>query len=746
MPVNFLNASERTRLSQFPQDISESDLIQYFTLTADDRVEVQRQRQAPNQLGFALQLCALRYLGYCPDDLQQTPAKILEFIAKQLTVTSDVLGSYGKRAQTRTDHFQQVQQYLGFRMPTPQELKQLEQWLLERALEHDKPSFLFQQAADKLYADQIVRPGVTVLERMVSTVRNQAMQVTYKLMKPLLKSSGRKFLDQLLVNNDDIHAIRLTWLRRPATSNSPREILRVIEKIHFLRAHQVHDWDLSALNPNRLKFLARIAQKSSIKSLRRMPVERRYPLLIAFAQQLLIEATDEAADLYIRCLADTQARARRDLKEFRLREAVAINEKVRLLRQLGEVILDPQVEDSAVRPDIFERVSQERLEAAINDCERLVRPAQDESTDYFAARYSYLRQFAPAFLKTFTFRSNRKKDPLLEAIEVLRELNETGKRQVPQDTPMDFISSSWKPYILDEQGKIQRRYYELSVLWELRHTLRSGNVWIEGSRRYANPESYLIPKEKWSQMSTEFCQMMALPQTGQERLVQLDEQLNEQMTQLVKTLKDNPDIRLEYERIVISPLDAQEEPQRIKTLKALVNQCLPQVDLTDLLIEVDQLTGFSDALVHSGGNQSRSPDTKLYLYAAILAQACNLGPATMARVSGLSYDSLVWHTNWFLDDDNLSKAITILVNYHHQLPLSQAWGGGMLSSSDGQRFPVTVKNTKAVPLPRYFGYGKGVTFYTWLSDQFSQYGAPRKIHKILIRSTPKANFLKLKVM
>jgi TnpA family transposase len=25
-------------------------------------------------------------------------------------------------------------------------------------------------------------------------------------------------------------------------------------------------------------------------------------------------------------------------------------------------------------------------------------------------------------------------------------------------------------------------------------------------------------------------------------------------------------------------------------------------------------------------------------------------------------------------------------------------------------------------LPRYFGYGKGLTFYTWTSDQFSQYG------------------------
>jgi TnpA family transposase len=31
-----------------------------------------------------------------------------------------------------------------------------------------------------------------------------------------------------------------------------------------------------------------------------------------------------------------------------------------------------------------------------------------------------------------------------------------------------------------------------------------------------------------------------------------------------------------------------------------------------------------------------------------------------------------------------------------------------------------VRNARA--LPQYFGYGQGITFYTWSSDQFSQYG------------------------
>jgi TnpA family transposase len=70
----------------------------------------------------------------------------------------------------------------------------------------------------------------------------------------------------------------------------------------------------------------------------------------------------------------------------------------------------------------------------------------------------------------------------------------------------------------------------------------------------------------------------------------------------------------------------------------------------------------------------------------------------------------------------LKQANTDLVNYHHGLGISRSWGMGTLSSSDGQRFPVTGKNYKARAIRRYFGYGRGVTFYTWTSDQFSLYG------------------------
>lgn len=81
------------------------------------------------------------------------------------------------------------------------------------------------------------------------------------------------------------------------------------------------------------------------------------------------------------------------------------------------------------------------------------------------------------------------------------------------------------------------------------------------------------------------------------------------------------------------------------------------------------------------------------------------------------------HTStWFIRSDTLKEGNTELVNYHHRLSISSSWGAGTLSSSDGQRFPVSGKNRKARSIRRDFDYRRGVTFYTWTSDQLSLYG------------------------
>jgi TnpA family transposase len=167
MPGNFLTDTERERLRRFPSEVTPQDLGAYFTLSDRDRAQVQRQRDGPNRLGFAMQLCTLRYLGFVPGPLRSVPSSVIAHLARQLGTDPESLAAYGDRPHTRTDHFQQVLAYLGFHKARAAELRDLRAWLVARALEHDRPALLLQLACEKLRTDKVVRPGPTSLERLV---------------------------------------------------------------------------------------------------------------------------------------------------------------------------------------------------------------------------------------------------------------------------------------------------------------------------------------------------------------------------------------------------------------------------------------------------------------------------------------------------------------------------------------------------------------------------------------------------
>ena len=79
-------------MASFPEEIPGDDLIRAFTLTGADRDLVAIRRGAANRLGLALQLCALRYLGFVPRNLSAAPRSAACFVADQLEHTTDTAG------------------------------------------------------------------------------------------------------------------------------------------------------------------------------------------------------------------------------------------------------------------------------------------------------------------------------------------------------------------------------------------------------------------------------------------------------------------------------------------------------------------------------------------------------------------------------------------------------------------------------------------------------------------------------
>jgi TnpA family transposase len=735
MPGRFLSEAERDRLARFPASVPDEDLPTYFTLGLPDFQQIQAHRQPWNRLGFALQLCAVRYLGFCPDDLTSAPPAVVQYVAQQLRLDPALLLRYGQRDQTRTAQLQQVQHYLGYRDATPADLAALAAWLVERAQEHDKPTVLFQLAAEHLRGAKIVRPGITTLERLVASAREQAYKVTLQHLAPVLTPERRAWLDGLLHPDEALGRTRFDWLKGRATATTPKAVLAAVARITYLRAAGVAAWDLAALNPNRRHFLARLGQKMWSGTLARTPDYRRYPILVAFLHQTLEELIDEILDLFDRYLAEADRTARQKLDDFHRATARATNEKVILFEEVGELVLNPAIADADLRPAIHRQISPEYLRAAVDECKRLRRPRDDNYIDFLAECYPTLRQFTPALLTTLTFRANRSSNPVFAALQVVQQLNATRKRNVPDGAPLGFVPARWYPYLGTASGAISRRYYELCLLWELRTALRAGNIWVEGSRRYADPESYLIPPAEWAHRREEISRLLDAPTAGAQRLHDHAQTLTQRLAAFAAALDRQEPVRLESGELVIAPLHAAAVPASQQWLEAEVAARLPRLELADLLVEVDGWTHFSDHFTHAAGSEPRTPTVQARLYAVLLAGACNLSWQAMEHITEFAPPDLAWCANWYLRDDTLRPAIVALVNHQHRQPLSQAWGGGTLSSSDGQRFPVSVPSRQARPLPRYFAYREeGVTFYTWTSDQWPQYGT--KVTPVTARDAP----------
>lgn len=111
---SILTVAEKESLIAIPG--SEEEIIRYYTLSETDLAIIAQHRGAANRLGFAVQLCCMRYPGIAVSSEQQLPKLFLEYLSDQLDVSPDLWLEYGKRAETRRGYLLELQSLFGFEL------------------------------------------------------------------------------------------------------------------------------------------------------------------------------------------------------------------------------------------------------------------------------------------------------------------------------------------------------------------------------------------------------------------------------------------------------------------------------------------------------------------------------------------------------------------------------------------------------------------------------------------------------
>ncbi|GGQ14116.1 hypothetical protein GCM10010140_50460 [Streptosporangium pseudovulgare] len=355
-----------------------------------------------------------------------------------------------------------------------------------------------------------------------------------------------------------------------------------------------------------------------------------------------------------------------------------------------------------------EQLEQLRSYPEITDDEWKPLPRDHGRLSELEPSYTHLRQFTPNVLAVIDLQGGPGTAELMEAVAVLKEMNRLGGRKVHAGAPTGFVPAKYADYLAKArksgEDTAYRHYWELCVILCLRDGLRSGDVFVPGSRRYADPATYLYTPEQWAPWSGEYCRLVGKPPNATDALEQGKEELHAALEELETTLAgaapdDTGMVRLdEDEHLVVPPLSAEGVPAEAKALKDELAAMLPFAPIASLLIELDARTHFLDCFTHAGGRKlSTSTETKRNILAVLIAMATNLGLARMSEACGVSYDVLAWTMEWYVREETLREANTVIVNHHYGLEPAKVFGGGTMSSSDGQRSPCAARAPPPAP-------------------------------------------------
>jgi hypothetical protein len=537
MPVEFLTQEQRARYGRYLGDPSPEQFARYFHLDDRDRALLAPRRHDHTRLGFAVQLCTARFLGTFLADPTDVPHSVQLALAAQLNIADPTVLSRYREGEMRYDHMHEIMQEYGYQefSAQPEHFRFL-RWLYTRAWwSEERLTVLFDLAMAHLIERKVLLPGVSVLERLVSSVREHASSRLWRLLADLPTRQQRALLETLLVVPEGERQTPLDRLRRAPTRVSGPALVQALHRVEAIRLFELEHVDLSFVPKGRLKALARYAATALVYNLRQLAPDRRVATLLAFVQTYLAVVHDDALDLFDALMRTAFSQATQEGQQTRLRTIHDLDAAAQVLCEVCQVILDEAQDPATLLERIYAQVPAERLQAAVTTVEELTRPPEDTYAQELLDRYLMLRRFLPTLWRTLEFDATPGGRTTLEAVQFLQRIEGRSHASL-QAAPRAVIPRSWQRYVLPQntsrthgrsEARVDRPAYTVCVVERLHEALRHHDVFVEPSERWGDPRAKLLPREQWEGIRPQICHTLGRAISPEPELARLGQQLQE---------------------------------------------------------------------------------------------------------------------------------------------------------------------------------------------------------------------------
>ena len=699
-------------------------------LTPEDLEQVRQCRHAYTRLGFAYQLAFVRLLNRFPrQEPFEVQDEILTYVGMQLDLALDGIVAYNRRRMTVSAHQERIRQYLGLTHFSQAEgdlakgKSALADFVFEQACRLEQTHALMAQVKAFLRERGILEPTDYTLERLIQRQRWQARQHVFEKVSSLLDQAYKDGLDALLQTQGGPYST-LHQLKQTPHRASPSALLRLTQKLDQITQTGVLSLDLSWLNNNFQRSLARYARRCTATRLRELKSGRRYAVLVCYLRQRYQDTVDDLVTMYDKLINLVYNRAQKALDAHARTHRKQVRTSLSTFCDLADLILDETIKDKALRWMIFDRIGRDDLESQLTEVETWLTGKHSHVFNLVKARFSYLRQFTPALLEHLPLELEDSTDrALLEAVDLLRQMNAGGKRKLPGEVSLAFMPKAIQA-LVQQNGQIDKPAWECALLTAVRDHIKSGNVAVVGSKRFGHLEDYFMPEAKWQSIREAFFHRAGLPVQAEEVAAYLTPRLGRVYDRFLEGLPENSYAQLDEAGWVLKKdpgqkLDDKAEA-RLKQLQDYLGAHMRVIKLPQLLIEVDNELHFTRHFMSAAQQEAPKIEDVRAIMATIMAHGCNIGPYTMSHlIENVSYSRIKHISDWMLTGEAQRSALASVVNVISRLDITQAWGSGQTSSSDGQRFALRRRLLQQSYSLKFHDFA--LEFYSFIADNYAPY-------------------------
>lgn len=717
-----------TAYPRLKADPSAQDLDEIYTLTPDEIAFIDKTVKRPIARSAAfIYLKLFQRLGYFVH-IRDVPSVIRQHIVAQTgyrPARSDELRQFD-RTTARTTLITALRRYLNVRPLDDQGRAWLRHVAETAADSRHVVADIINVMLEELVHHRYELPGFSTLDRLGIQAREKIHDVHFASIADQLDTKVKALIDGLFkVKQGETSSTWNLLKREPKkpTNKETRSYLQHIRRLQLL-VDQLPIPDIPVPKLKQYRYIARSLDATEMAELK---PQKRYALAVIYIRSQFAQTLDDAADLFVRMLQNLDNQARNKLGEYQQEH---LQRTDRLIGQLKEMLLAYQIDGTD-----HQRVEAigGSLIAEVDDlvaiCDEHMAYAGRNHLPFLIQPYKMVRAQLLNCIEIVNPQSSSEDDTLMRMMKALQVLRGTRHEIVPlslvglnADEDFLWLPTTWRKLVITERADgqvvaINRRYFELAVLYAIRDELKSGDLFIQHGERYDDYREQLVDDDTLNRELAQYGEVTGVETDSRAFTESLKAALLETAEGVDAEFPENAYAEIVDGRLILKKPPASEPPPGIKAIDQLITEHMENISIVDVLIDTERWLQLHKLFRPLMGTESRIEELRPRVISTLFCYGCNLGPTQTARsIRGMSRKQIAWLNIKYVTEEVLEKAIVKVINAYNKFELPGYWGSGKHASADGTKWNLYEQNLISEHHIRYGGYG-GIGYYH-VSDKF----------------------------